>query len=313
MSDLPSPTIAILLPCYNEEHAIASVIHGYLAAIPNASIYVYDNNSTDETVARATEAGAIVRTEPRQGKGNVVRRMFADINADYYIMADGDGTYEPSDAPELLEAAMVDNLDMVVGSRKDISVDAGRRGHAFGNSIFNFLFRQMFSEGFSDIFSGYRVFSHRFVKSFPALSSGFEIETELSVHALTLKLPYKEIEVSYGKRMEGSVSKLSTFGDGIKISSVFVLLMKESRPFVFFGYLSIAALFVSVIFGAPVLVEYFQTGFVTLIPRWILSVGLLVVSLVMFFCGLILDSVARGRTEQKRMAYLAIPVRESHK
>lgn len=255
------------------------------------------------------KAGAIVRKEPKQGKGNFIRRMFADIDANYYIMADGDGTYEASDGPDLLHAAIDNNLDMVVGSRKDINIDAGRVGHALGNSVFNYLFKLMFSEDFTDIFSGYRVFSRRFVKSFPALSNGFEIETELSVHALVLKLPCKEIEVSYGKRMEGSESKLSTFGDGFRTSSVFVLLMKESRPFVFFGYLSIFALLVSAFFGFPFLVEYFQTGFVTLIPRWILSVGMLMVALVMSVCGLILDSVARGRTEQKRMAYLSIPGR----
>jgi glycosyltransferase involved in cell wall biosynthesis len=307
MSETSSPSIAVLLPCYNEEHAIATVVKGFKAALPEATVYVYDNNSTDETCARAADAGAVVRTEPRQGKGNVIRRMFADIDADFYIMADGDGTYEAADAPKLLTAAIDESLDMVIGNRKDIGVDAGRAGHAFGNTIFNFLFRQMFANGFSDIFSGYRVFSRRFVKSFPALSSGFEIETELSVHALVLKQPFKEIEVSYGKRMEGSVSKLSTFGDGFRISSVFVLLMKESRPFVFFGYLAIFALLISGFFGLPVLIEYFQTGFVTLIPRWILSVGMLMVSLVMFVCGLILDSVARGRTEHKRMAYLAVP------
>lgn len=307
MSDTPSPRVAVLLPCYNEEHAIATVVEGFKSALPDATVYVYDNNSTDETCARASAAGAVVRTEHRQGKGNVIRRMFADIDADFYIMADGDGTYEAADAPKLLSAASEDSLDMVVGNRKDINVDAGRVGHAFGNTIFNFLFRRMFADGFSDIFSGYRVFSRRFVKSFPALSSGFEIETELSVHALVLKQPFAEIEVSYGTRMEGSVSKLSTFGDGFRISSMFVLFMKETRPFVFFGYLAGIALLISAFFGLPVLFEYFQTGFVTLIPRWILAVGMLMVSLVMFVCGLILDSVARGRTEHKRMAYLAIP------
>ncbi len=307
MSDPSSPSIAVLLPCYNEEHAIASVVQGFKKAIPEATVYVYDNNSTDETCARAAKAGAVVRNEPRQGKGNVIRRMFADIDADFYIMADGDGTYDAVDAPKLLAAAIDERLDMVVGSRKNITVDAGRAGHAFGNKVFNFLFRQMFANGFSDIFSGYRVFSRRFVKSFPALSSGFEIETELSVHALVLKQPFTEIEVSYGTRMEGSVSKLSTFGDGFRISSMFVLFMKETRPFVFFSYLTGIALLASAFFGLPVLIEYFQTGFVTLIPRWILSVGMLMVSMFMLVCGLILDSVARGRTEHKRMAYLAIP------
>ncbi|OUS08433.1 glycosyl transferase [Rhodobacterales bacterium 52_120_T64] len=307
MSETSLPSIAVLLPCFNEEHAIASVVQGFKKSVPSATIYVYDNNSTDETCARAAESGAVVCTEPRQGKGNVIRRMFADIDADFYIMVDGDGTYEAADAPNLLTAAIDGHLDMVVGNRKDINVDAGRAGHAFGNTIFNFLFRRMFANGFSDIFSGYRVFSRRFVKSFPALSSGFEIETELSVHALVLKQPFTEIEVSYGTRMEGSVSKLNTFGDGFRISSMFVLFMKETRPFVFFSYLTGIAFLISAFFGLPVLIEYFQTGFVTLIPRWILSVGMLMVALVMFVCGLILDSVARGRTEHKRLSYLAIP------
>lgn len=302
--------IAVLLPCYNEEHAIGDLIAAFHETLPEADIYVYDNNSTDQTVARATQAGAIVRTEPRQGKGNVVRRMFADIEADYYIMADGDGTYAASDAAPLLDKLRTEALDMIVGRRQNIYRDAGRSGHAFGNWIFNTLFQKMFSEGFSDIFSGYRVFSRRFVKSFPSLSTGFEIETELSVHALMLKLPYGELEVSYGERMEGSTSKLSTFRDGFRILLAFGVLMKEVRPFAFFNVLAIIALIVSMFFGFPVLVEYFQTGLVTLIPRWILSVGMLSVSLMMFVCGVILDSVARGRIEQKRMAYLAISTQE---
>ncbi len=271
-------------------------------------IYVYDNNSTDNTVEIAINAGAIVRREPSQGKGNVIRRMFCDIEADFYILADGDGTYSSKDARKLLSLAQDNQLDMVTGNRQNVQKDAGRSGHAFGNRLFNFLFRKMFSDGFEDIFSGYRVFSRRFVKSFPALSTGFETETELCVHTLMLKLPFDEVEVSYGRRMEGSTSKLSTFRDGFHILGTFVLLMKEVKPFVFFGYLAIFALLLSVYFGAPVLLEYYKTGLVSLMPRWILSVGLASVSLLLFVSGLILDSVARGRVEHKRLAYLKIPV-----
>ncbi len=301
-----NPKIAVLLPCYNEALSIAEVVSSFREALPTAEIYVYDNNSSDDTMAVAAAAGAIVRQETMQGKGHVVRRMFSDIEADIYVLADGDGTYFAKDAPILIDRLRDDTLDMVVGRRKDIQNTAGRSGHGVGNLAFNFLFRKMFREGFSDIFSGYRVFSRRFVKSFPALSSGFEIETELSVHAMTLHLPFAEIEVDYGQRVEGSVSKLSTFGDGLRILNAFFLLMKEVRPLAFFNTLAFLALVGSAVFGIPVLVEYFQTGLVTLVPRWILAVGLLMVALMMFVCGLILDSVARGRVEQKRMAYLAI-------
>ena len=307
MIDNSDAQVAVLLPCYNEEHAIAGVIMSYKQALPKAKIYVYDNNSSDRTAEIAAETGAIVRTEIRQGKGNVVRQMFSDIDADIYVLADGDGTYSADDAQKLISTLQQNQLDMVVGRRKDIHVDAGRVGHAAGNTIFNFLFRLMFTEGFTDIFSGYHVFSRRFVKSFPALSTGFEIETELSVHTLILKLPFTEVEVSYGQRIEGSLSKLSTFRDGIKIFYAFVLLMKEVKPFVFFNYMALWALALSIWFGFPVIAEYFKDGYVTQIPRWILSVGMLTATFVMFVVGLILDSVARGRTEQKRIAYLAVP------
>jgi len=296
--------IAVLIPCYNEEHAIGEVVSGFKAGLPSAKIYVYDNNSTDNTIKQAIAAGAIVRSEPSQGKGNVIRKMFSDIEADFYILIDGDGTYDPKDAGMLLQKAQNDHLDMVAGKRKNIHNDAGRSGHAFGNRMFNFLFRKMFRTGFEDIFTGYRVFSKRFVKSFPALSTGFEIETELCVHALVLRLPIAEVEVSYGVRKAGSTSKLSTFRDGARILKTFLLLMKEVRPFVFFGYFSLLSLMVSAFFGVPVLAEYFETGLVSLLPRWILSVGLASVSLLLFVAGLILDSVARGRIEQKRLTYL---------
>jgi glycosyltransferase involved in cell wall biosynthesis len=308
MPSNPKPRIAVLIPCYNEEHAIAKVVSGFQAALPDADIYVYDNNSSDKTCEIAIAAGAIVRSEPAQGKGNVIRRMFSDITADFYVLIDGDGTYAPADAPALLELAQSERLDMVAGKRQNIHQDAGRSGHAFGNRLFNFLFRKMFRTGFDDIFTGYRVFSKRFVKSFPALSTGFETETELCVHALTLRQPFAEVEVSYGLRQAGSDSKLSTFRDGFRILKTFVLLMKEVKPLAFFGYLALLTLLAAAIFGVPVLAEYFDTGLVLLLPRWILAVGLASVSLLLMVAGLILDSVARGRVEHKRLVYLQYSV-----
>src|SRR5690606_1500240 len=256
-------------------------------------IYVYDNNSSDFTALKARAAGAIVVREPRQGKGNVVRRMFADVDADIYVMIDGDGTYAPEDAPQLINTLLTERADMVVGTRRGVRDDAGRRGHAFGNTIFNTLYNRLFGHDFTDIFSGYRAFSRRFVKSFPAVSSGFEIETEMSVHASSLKIPVCEIALDYGRRVEGSASKLSTFRDGVKILWMFVMLMKETRPAHFFGTLAALFLAASLVFMAPVLAEYFQTGLVPRVPTWILSIGLLLLSMIMMVAGLILDSVAR--------------------
>ena len=270
MPSKPAADVAILIPCHNEEHAIADVVTGFRQNLPKARIFVYDNNSSDNTLRAAQDVGAIVRVEPRQGKGNVIRRMFSDIDADFYILIDGDGTYDPNDAPALLALAQENQLDMVNGIRCNITNDAGRSGHAFGNRLFNLLFRKMFGAGFADIFSGYRGFSRRFVKSFPALSTGFETETELCVHALTLRQPFAEIEVSYGVRKEGSTSKLSTIRDGMRILTTFFLLLKEVKPLVFFGYPAILAMLVSMLFGIPVLVEYFATGLVQQLPRWIL-------------------------------------------
>lgn len=302
-----NPGIAVLIPCYNEEHTIADVVGRFRAALPAARIYVYDNNSSDLTALKARAAGAIVVREPRQGKGNVVRRMFADVDADIYVMSDGDGTYAPEDAPQLVNTLLTERADMVVGTRRGVRDDAGRRGHAFGNAVFNTLYNRLFGRDFSDIFSGYRVFSRRFVKSFPAVSSGFEVETEMSVHASSLKIPVCEIALDYGRRAEGSTSKLSTFRDGARILWMFAMLMKETRPARFFGVLAASFLLASLVFMAPVLAEYFRTGLVPRVPTWILSIGLLLLSMIMMVAGLILDSVARGRAEQKRMVYLALP------
>ena len=301
------PAIAVLLPCYNEELTIGEVVRRFRETLPSATVYVYDNNSRDLTALRARAAGAIVVREPRQGKGNVVRRMFADIDADLYVMADGDGTYAPEDAPQLINVLLTERSDMVVGTRRGVTDDAGRAGHAFGNRIFNGLYKNMFGADFTDIFSGYRVFSRRFVKSFPAVSGGFEIETEMSVHASQLKLPVSEMALDYGRRPEGSSSKLSTYRDGARILWMFAMLMKETRPLRFFGAFALAFMAASLILMAPVLVEYAETGLVPRLPTWVLSIGLMLLAMLSAVTGLILDSVSRGRVEQKRIFYLSIP------
>lgn len=300
--------IAVLLPCYNEAQTIGDVVAGFRAALPMARIYVYDNNSTDSTALRAALAGATVVRERRQGKGNVVRRMFSDIEADIYVMADGDGTYAASDAPELIRTLITEGADMVVGTRRGVHADAGRQGHAFGNRIFNTLYRSLFGNDFSDIFSGYRAFSRRFAKSFPAVSGGFEIETEMSVHASRLRLPVAELELDYGRRPEGSHSKLSTFRDGGKILWMFAMLMKETRPFTFFGAISAGFLLASLVFMAPVLMAYFHTGLVERMPTWVFSLVLMLISFLVFSAGMILDSLARARAEQLRIHYMNLPI-----
>lgn len=299
-------SIAVLLPCYNEEKTIADVVERFRETLPAAQIYVYDNNSSDLTALKARAAGAIVVREPRQGKGNVVRRMFADIDADLYLMADGDGTYAPEDATLLIATLLSERADMAVGTRRGVSEDAGRSGHAFGNRLFNFLYRKIFGTDFSDIFSGYRVFTRRYVKSFPAVSGGFEIETEMSVHASQLKLPVCELPLDYGRRPEGSSSKLSTYRDGAKILWMFVRLMKETQPMRFFGILALSFMGAGLVLMAPVLVEFAETGLVPRMPTWVLSVMLVLVSMLMGVTGLILDSVSRGRAEQKRLVYLSL-------
>ncbi len=301
--------IAVLLPCYNEASTIGQVVQGFQAALPTAHIYVYDNNSTDGTALKAMLAGATVVRERRQGKGHVVRRMLADIDADIYVMADGDSTYCPTDAEDLIRTLITERADMVVGTRRGVHNDAGRQGHALGNRLFNLLYRSMFGTDFNDIFSGYRVFSRRFAKSFPAVSNGFEIETEMSVHASRLKLPVAELELDYGRRPDGSHSKLSTYRDGAKILWTFAMLMKETRPFTFFGLIGMAFLSTSVGFMMPVLLEYFATGLVPRMPTWVFALAMLMVSIIMFTAGLILDSVSRARTEQLRLHYIATAAR----
>ncbi len=299
--------IAILIPCYNEELTIGDVVKRFRAALPAATVYVYDNNSKDLTSVVARAHGAIVVREPRQGKGNVVRRMFSDIDADLYVMIDGDGTYAPEDALKLIDIMVTQRCDMVVGTRNGVTEDAGRKGHGFGNQLFNRIYHGLFGRDFTDIFSGYRVFTRRFVKSFPAFSRGFEIETEMSVHASELRLPVAEIGLDYGRRPAGSHSKLSTFKDGARILKMFAVLLKETRPAFFFGVMAAAAFAASAIFVIPVLIAYVETGLVERLPTFVFASMLAIGGLLFGVAGVILDSVARGRAEMKRMLYLALP------
>jgi glycosyltransferase involved in cell wall biosynthesis len=302
-----APRIAVLLPCYNEEAAIAQTVADFLAALPAATIYVYDNNSKDRTAEVAAAAGAIVRTERMQGKGNVVRRMFADVEADVYIMADGDATYEAAAAPELLKLLIDENLDMVVGARKSEIDAAYRRGHVLGNKMLTGMLSQLFGRSFSDILSGYRFFSRRFVKSFPVLSAGFEIETEISVHALELRMPVAERVTAYAARPEGSESKLSTYRDGWRILNTIVKLFRIERPLTFFGAIAFALAFVGLFLAVPLFMTYLDTGLVPRFPTAILITGLVILSALSAMTGLILDTVVRGRLEVRRLSYLSYP------
>jgi glycosyltransferase involved in cell wall biosynthesis len=299
--------IAVLLPCYNEEAAIAQTVAGFRAALPGAAIYVYDNNSRDRTCEIAAAAGAIVRTERMQGKGNVVRRMFADIDADIYVMADGDATYDAAAAPELVRRLVEEQLDMVVGARRSEVEEAYRRGHRLGNRIFTGLLASLFGRTFTDIFSGYRVFSRRFVKSFPALSRGFETETEISVHALELAMPVGEVVTAYGARPEGSVSKLSTYRDGWRIMRTILHLFRIERPVLFYGGFGAFLAALGAVLAVPLIVTYVQTGLVPRFPTAILITGMMIVAFLSFAVGLILDTVVRGRREVRRLAYLSFP------
>jgi glycosyltransferase involved in cell wall biosynthesis len=298
--------VAVLVPCYNEERAIAKVVADFRAALPEAVVYVYDNNSRDDTVAAAKAAGAVVRREGHQGKGHVVRRMFNDIEADIYVLVDGDATYDAPSAARMIARLLADRLDMVVATRVDQDVNAYRRGHRTGNLLLTGFVAHIFGRAFTDILSGYRVFSRRFVKSFPILSGGFEIETELTVHALELELPVGEVATPYYSRPSGSASKLSTWRDGFRILWTVLKLYRAERPLSLFGAFGIALAIMSIGLAIPVFITYLQEGLVPRLPTAVLSTGLMLLAFLSIACGLILDTVTRGRREAKLIAYLAL-------
>lgn len=297
--------IAVLIPCHNEEVAIAEVVSSFRASLPGAVLYVYDNNSTDRTVERARAAGAVVRTEKLQGKGNVVRRMFADVDADVYVLVDGDGTYDAAAATRMIDLLVSEQFDMINGSRMTEDRGAYRSGHQLGNAVLSWLVRASFGAGLSDMLSGYKVLSRRLAKTVPLLSSGFEIETELAVHALSLRLPIAELPTLYRRRAEGSASKLRTYRDGLKILNTIARLIKEERPLWFYSCIAALLAAAAIALALPVLITFFETGLVPRLPTAVLSASIMVLSFLSLTCGLILDTVTRGRREMKRLAYLA--------
>jgi glycosyltransferase involved in cell wall biosynthesis len=310
-SEFPEMTssmrIAVLLPCFNEEAAVATVVADFRKALPMAEIFVYDNNSSDRTATVAREAGAEVRSERRQGKGHVVRRMFADIDADIYVLVDGDATYDAASAPRMIDALVSDHLDMVVGLRVDKAQAAYRAGHRAGNRMLTGFLSSVFGQAFKDILSGYRVFSRRFVKSFPVLSDGFEIETELAVHALELALPVAEIETPYYARPEGSFSKLNTWRDGFRILGTILKLYRSEKPLRFFAAIGIFLTLISIGLAIPIIITYVEQGVVPRLPTAVLSMGLMILAMLSLSSGMVLDTVTRGRREMKLLAYLSQP------
>jgi len=299
--------IAVTIPCFNEEAAIAKVVSDFAEALPSAKIYVYDNNSSDRTADLALAAGAQVSNERRQGKGNVVRRMFADVDADVYVLVDGDATYDAASAPRMIEKLVNEKLDMLVGRRVDQDREAYRPGHRAGNWMLTAFLSNVFGQSFNDILSGYRVFSRRFVKSFPALSDGFEIETELTVHALELMLPIAEMETPYFARPEGSFSKLNTWRDGFRILFTILKLYRSEKPLRFFGLLGLVFGLISIGLAIPIFVTYLEEGLVPRLPTAVLSTGLMIIAMLSLSSGLVLDTVTRGRREMKLLAYLSQP------
>ena len=298
--------VAVLIPCHNEAPTVARVVKAFQAALPTACIYVYDNNSTDDTAARAATAGAIVRREPRQGKGNVVRRMFADVDADFYILVDGDGTYEADSAPDLLRRCLHYQVDMLNAARRAVHTEAYRPGHRLGNRLLNFTVHTFFARQFADMLSGYRVFTRRFVKSFPVVANGFEIETELTIHAIEMHMPVAEVFVPYHERPAGSASKLSTVRDGFRILKLIFRFLREDRPLQFFGAMALLLAVFAVALFLSVLHEYSATGLVPRLPTFVLSTACGILSCLSFAAGLILATVTRGRKEAKRLQYLSI-------
>jgi glycosyltransferase involved in cell wall biosynthesis len=304
-SILSKHKIVVLVPCFNEELTVGKTVEGFREALPFATIYVYDNNSTDRTVEVAEAAGAVVRSETRQGKGNVVRRMFADIDADVYVLVDGDATYEAEAAPRMVRRSIEENLDFINGARVSGSVEAYRRGHRFGNYVLTAMVGNIFGRQFTDMLSGYKVFSRRYVKSFPAMSRGFEIETELTVHALELRMPSAEELTAYGERPSGSVSKLNTFRDGARILRLIFDLVRNERPLQFFGLVGAVLILIAVALTVPLAETFFETGLVPRLPTAVLAIGLIIIGFLSFLAGLILDVVATMRSEMKRLAYLS--------
>lgn len=307
LSGRPMITVAVLIPAYNEQSTIGLVVRDFRVALPNATVYVYDNNSTDGTAATARMAGAIVRQETMQGKGHVVRRMFADIEADIYVLVDGDDTYDATAAPAMIDLLLEEQLDMVTGARAACSDTAYRPGHLLGNAILTGIVRHVFGNRMSDMLSGYRVLSRRFVKSFPAGASGFETETEFTVHALELRMPIREVQINYRDRPPGSSSKLRTYTDGLRVLHCIFTLTKNERPLHFFGVIGAMLLLAGLALGIPVVLEFLHIGLVPRLPTALLATGLVLLSFLSFLCGLILDSVARGRRELKQLSYLGIP------
>jgi glycosyltransferase involved in cell wall biosynthesis len=307
MSNSSYKHVAVLIPCYNEELTIEAVVNDFHRSLPGATVYVFDNNSTDNTIAVARASGAVVREVQYQGKGSVVRRMFADIEADIYVMVDGDDTYDATQAPELVTKLAANGLDMLVGMRETREIAAYRAGHRFGNVMLTKCVAVIFGHAFKDMLSGYRVFSRRYVKSFPAHSMGFEIETELTVHALELRMPVQEVASAYKSRPEGSISKLNTYRDGIRILWMILSLLKAEKPLLAFSALFLLCFSASIALAVPLFETYFTTGLVPRQPTALLCAALMLFGAMMLVCGIVLDTVTRGRTEAKRFAYLAIP------
>jgi glycosyltransferase involved in cell wall biosynthesis len=302
------PRVAVLIACLNEEAAIGKVVSDFKRALPDATVYVYDNNSTDHTILEAHAAGAVVRRERLQGKGHVVRRMFADVDADVYFLVDGDDTYDATVAPGMQKLLLEGHLDMVSAARYGAARNAYRPGHRFGNLLVSALVTWAFGGGITDLLSGYRVFSRRFVKSFPALSSGFETETEFTVHALALHMPVQEVRGNYRNRAAGTSSKLNTFKDGVRILRAILALIQHERPLQVFPLLALALGMTGICLGIPVVSEFMATGLVPRLPTALLATGLVLLANLSLACGLILDAISRNRKETKRLAYLAIPL-----
>ncbi|HZR00391.1 MAG TPA: glycosyltransferase family 2 protein [Chloroflexota bacterium] len=309
---MPGVKIAVLVPCYNEGRSIAKVVRDFHTYLPKAQVYVYDNNSTDDTKAQAARAGAIVREERHQGKGNVVRRMFADVDADVYVLVDGDDTYTVERCQEAIDLLVDKQLDMVNIGRVTDSAAAFRRGHRAGNRWLSWIVQFVFNSELRDMLSGYRVLSRRFVKSFPSLAEGFEIEAELTIHAFELKMPVAELFAPYRERGEGSSSKLRTYRDGSRIAWMIVKLIKEERPMLFFGVAAILCMLLSVALAIPLVVTFAETGLVPRFPTAILATGLMLAGFLSLTCGLVLDTVTRGRRELKRLHYLSLPAIAEH-